>query len=55
MKYEWETEEEFKQRVKEAKKKGICIFRNDADRERILDIIYDYLDVVDAVESIKEN
>ena len=49
MKYEWETEDEFKQRFKEAKKKGICVFRDDNNREFILDIIYDYLDIVDAI------
>lgn len=49
MKYEWETEEEFEERVREAKKKGICIFRDDNNREFILDIIDDYLDIVDAL------
>lgn len=49
MKYDWETEEEFKQRVKEAKKKGICVFRDDANREFLLDLIDDYLDVCDAI------
>lgn len=53
MKYEWETEEEFLKRVEEAKKKGICIFRDDANRELILDIIDDYLDLQEAIE--KEN
>ena len=55
IKYEWETEEEFKQRVKEAKKKGICIFRDDANRELILDIIDDYLDVLEAVERVRND
>ena len=50
MKYEWETKEEFEKRVQEAKKKGICVFRDDNNREFILDIIYDYLDVLEAVE-----
>ena len=49
MKYEWESEEEFKQRVEEAKSQGICVFRDDANRESILDIIYDYMDIVDAI------
>ena len=49
MKYAWETEEEFEERVREAKKKGICIFRDDNDRELILDIIDDYLRLVDAL------
>lgn len=53
MKYEWETEEEFKQRVKEAKKKSICVFRDDNNREFILDLVDDYLDVLEAVESAK--
>ena len=44
-----ETEEEFHARVQEAKSKGICIFRNDQNREMILDIIDAYLDLYDAV------
>ena len=51
MKLITETEEEFIQRVREAKRKGICIFRDDANREMILDIIDDYLDLVDAISS----
>lgn len=50
MKYEWETEEEFKKRFREAKAQGICIFRDDANREFILDIIDDYIDIVEALE-----
>lgn len=50
MKYEWETEEEFKQRYREAKAQGICIFRDDANREFILDIIDDYIDIIEALE-----
>ena len=49
MKYPNETEEEFLARVEEAKSKGICIFRNDQNREMILDIIDAYLDLYDAV------
>lgn len=52
MKYEWETEEEFKQRCREAKAQGICIFRDDANREFILDIIDDYIDIVEAIDAI---
>lgn len=44
-----ETEEQFQQRVKEARARGECVFRDDANREFILDIIDDYIDVVDAV------
>ena len=39
MKYEWETEEQFLQRVKEARKRGQCVFRDDANMDFILDII----------------
>lgn len=49
MKYEWETEEEFEIRRKEAKKQGKCVFRDDANREMILDIIDQYCDLLDAV------
>lgn len=49
MKYDWETEEEFQQRVKEAKKRGECVFRDDNNREFILDIIDLYLDISDSV------
>lgn len=49
MKYEWETEEQFLKRQNEAKARGECVFRDDADREMILDLIDDYMDIVDAV------
>jgi hypothetical protein len=49
MKYAWETEEQFCKRQKEAKARGECVFRNDADREMILDLIDNYVDIVDAV------
>lgn len=49
MKYEWETEEQFLKRFKEARSRGECVFRDDANREYILDLIYDYADVVDAI------
>jgi hypothetical protein len=55
MKYDYETEEQFMQRYKEAKEKGICVFRDDANREFILDIIDDYMDIVDAVYIAQEN
>lgn len=54
MKYDWETEEEFLKRQKEAKKQGICVFRDDADREFILDIIDDYIDIVDAINAMED-
>jgi hypothetical protein len=49
MKYPHETEEEFLLRVKAAEAKGECVFRDDATREFILDIIDDYIDVVDTL------
>ena len=48
MKYPNETEEEFLKRVKEAKARGECVFRDDANREFILDLIDEYMDLVDA-------
>lgn len=48
MKRSDETEEEFRSRYKEAKRKGVCIWLDDADREFILDIIDDYIDICDA-------
>ena len=48
MKYPHETEEEFLARVKEAKARGECIFRDDNNREYILDLIGKYMDLVDA-------
>lgn len=53
MKYEWETEEQFLKRQKEAKARGECVFRDDANREFILDLIDNYIDIVDAVEDEK--
>ena len=47
MKYPNETEEEFLARVKAAKAKGECVFRDDNNREFILDIIDEYMDLVD--------
>ena len=54
MKYPDETEEEFIIRVKEARSRGECVFRDDNDREMILDIIDDYLDIVDALGDVNE-
>lgn len=54
MKYPYETEEEFIIRVKEARSHGECIFRDDNNREVILDIIDDYLDIVDALGDVKK-
>ncbi len=47
MKYPNETEEDFLKRVKEAKAKGECVFRDDTNREFILDLIDEYMDLVD--------
>ena len=54
MKYLYETEEEFIIRVKESRSRGECVFRDDNDREMILDIIDDYLDIVDALGDVNE-
>jgi hypothetical protein len=48
MKYPNETEEEFIARVEDARAKGECVFRDDNNREFILDIIDEYMDLVDA-------
>ena len=55
MKHEWETEEQFKKRQKEAKAKGICVFRDDANREMILNLINSYIDIVEAVYEYENN
>ena len=49
MKYEWETEEQFLKRFKEARSRGECVFRDDANREHILDLIDAYIDIVEAL------
>lgn len=49
MKHGYETEEDFEKRVKENAANGICVFRDDANREFVLDIIDDYIDILDAV------
>lgn len=54
MKYPYETEEEFIARQKEAKRHGICVFIDDANREMILDIIDDYMDIVDVLQISQE-
>ena len=54
MKYPYETEEEFIIRVKESRSRGECVFRDDNDREMILDIIDDYLDIVDVLGDVNE-
>ena len=54
MKYPYETEEEFIARQKEAERHGICVFRDDENREMILDIIDDYMDIVDALQVSQE-
>ena len=54
MKYPYETEEEFIIRVKEARSRGECVFRDDNDREMILDIIDDYLDIIETLGDVNE-
>lgn len=49
MKYEHEIEEEFLKRVKEAKARGECVFRDNNNREFILDIIDEYMDIADSI------
>ena len=49
MKLSNETEEQFTARFHEWKRKGMCLFRNDINREFILDLMYDYMDIVDAL------
>ena len=49
-----ETDEEFARRAAEARSEGICIFENDDEREFILDIIDDYLELYEAVNYHKE-
>ena len=51
MKYPHETEAKFLKRQKDAERQGICVFRDDAEREMILDIIDDYMDIVDAISA----
>lgn len=55
MKHPDETEKEFLRRIEEAEAKGLCIFRDDSNREKILDIIDDYCDLVDAVAIERSN
>lgn len=51
MKYPNETEKEFLARQKDAKARGGCVFRDDSNREFILDLIDEYMDLVDATLS----
>lgn len=55
MKYPNETETAFDARRKDAKRRGVLIWRNDAVREQILDMIYDYLDILDLLDDNGEN
>ena len=54
MKYPNETEAEFLERVERERARGVCVFRDDNDREFILDLIDDYMDIVDAVKQGEE-
>lgn len=54
MKYQNESEEEFLKRVKEAKARGECVFRDDNNREFILDLIDEYIDLVDSLQEEKK-
>lgn len=54
MKYQWETEEQFKKRFEEAKARGECVFRDDNNREFILDLIDNYIDLVEAVNESEQ-
>lgn len=54
MKYHYETEEEFIARQKEARSRGECVFRDNNNREMILDIIDDRLNIVDALQINQE-
>ena len=51
MKYPYETEEEFIIRVKESRSRGECVFRDDNDREMIID---DYLDIIETLGDVNE-
>lgn len=41
-------------KTKEARSRGECVFRDDNNREMILDIIDDYLDIVDVLQINQE-
>lgn len=49
MKLPTETEEEFICRQLDARRKGIVIFRDDSDREFLLDVIEDYINLMTAL------
>ncbi|MBO5435155.1 hypothetical protein J6A31_04965 [bacterium] len=53
MKYLHETEAEFERRVEETKAKGICVFRDDENREFILDIIEAYVTIYEMVNGAR--
>ena len=53
MKLQNETDEDFLSRFEEAKRHGECIFRDDVNREMILDIIDAYIDAKETL--FKEN
>ena len=50
MKYQNETEEAFLARVRAAEARGECVFRDDANREFILDLIDEYVDIAEATD-----
>lgn len=49
MKLPTETEEQFLARLHEWKRRGMCLFRDDANREFILDLIDVYIDIKEAL------
>ena len=49
MKFANETEQEFLARFYKWKRKGMCLFRDDANREFILDLIDAYIDAKEAL------
>lgn len=53
MKLSNETEQEFLVRFYEWKRQGKCLFREDANREFILDLIDAYIDVKEALFDAK--
>lgn len=55
MKLPNETEDEFLARFHEWKRQGMCLFRDDANREFILDLIDAYIDVKEALSDVRGN
>nr|WP_326153577.1 hypothetical protein [uncultured Oscillibacter sp.] len=49
MKFANETEQEFLARFYKWKRQGMCLFRDDANREFILDLIDAYIDAKEAL------